>query len=105
MSAFRFTVPRASFEQSAYPFPTVLESFDGMATIDMIFAQDGTQRSVVMYPCRSFQLLNFVCIASDSFLRTATTESWSASGDKEELLEIFKDFPSWALEYIGYVSM
>lgn len=53
-----------------------------------------------MYPCRNFQLLNFVCITPDKNLKNETTESWSAAGDKDELLKIFEDFPPWVLDYL-----
>jgi salicylate hydroxylase len=53
-----------------------------------------------MYPCRDFQLLNFVCIVPDETLRAETTESWTAAGDKDELLSIFEDFPPWVLSYL-----
>lgn len=53
-----------------------------------------------MYPCRDFQLLNFVCITPDKNLKSKTTESWSAPGDRDELLSIFNDFPAWVLDYL-----
>jgi salicylate hydroxylase len=69
------------------------------ACLNMIFSYDGTKRSVVMYPCRNFELLNFVCIVPDESLRSPTTESWTAGGDRDELLSLFNDFPSWVSQY------
>ncbi|KAK2041367.1 FAD/NAD(P)-binding domain-containing protein [Colletotrichum somersetense] len=69
--------------------------------LSMVYAFDGSMRSVVMYPCRDFQLLNFVCITPDARLKNRSVESWSASGDKEELLDIFSDFPDWVLGHLG----
>lgn len=69
--------------------------------LSMVLALDGTRRSVVMYPCRDFKLLNFVCIVSDESLKTETTESWSAAGDREEMLSLFNDFPPWVLAALG----
>jgi hypothetical protein len=69
----------------------------------MIFAFDSTKRSAVLYPCRAFQLLNFVCIVPDSSLKEATAESWSATGDRDELVALFADFPPWVLQGLEYV--
>lgn len=55
-------------------------------------AMDGTNRSVVAYPCRDYKLLNFVCISPDSMLAVTTVESWTANGTREELLDVFSDF-------------
>jgi salicylate hydroxylase len=63
----------------------------------MILAFDPSRRLIVMYPCRNYALLNFVCIAPDTSLKAATTESWSATGDLDELLSCFADFPDWDL--------
>jgi len=55
-------------------------------------AMDNTSRSVVMYPCRNFKLLNFACIVPDRMLESETEESWSAEGTKEDLLRVFHDY-------------
>ncbi|RSL98835.1 hypothetical protein CEP52_010078 [Fusarium oligoseptatum] len=51
-------------------------------------------------PCRNFHILNFVCIVPDSSLKEETTESWTALGDREELLSLFSDFPAWVQDYL-----
>jgi len=62
------------------------------ATLDIYLPLDGTNRSVVMYPCRDFNALNFVAIVPDSMLKRQTTESWAASGDRDDLVRCFDDF-------------
>lgn len=99
LSAFRFTIPASYIEQQIGQLPEILDSTKPVC-LSMIFSFDGTMRSIVMYPCRRFELLNFVCIAQDKILKTATTESWTAAGDRDEMLGIFQDFPPWVLDYL-----
>lgn len=96
LSAFRFTLPREEVLEKVPNFRILDKSKP--ATLDMVFSFDPSQRSAVLYPCRNFDLLNFVCIVPDGILKTATTESWSATGDVDELLGAFQDFPPWLLD-------
>lgn len=96
LSAFRFTLPREAVLEAS-PEIRILDKSQ-LATLDMIFAFDSSRRSVVMYPCRNYELLNFVVITPDSILKNETTESWSAPGDLAEMLSCFEDFPSWLLD-------
>ncbi|PVH85179.1 FAD binding domain protein [Cadophora sp. DSE1049] len=98
LSAFRFTLPREEV-LAVFPELPVLDR-SKPATLEMVFSFDPSNRSGVMYPCRNFELLNLVCIVPDSRLKTATTESWTASGDRGELLECFSDFPKWFLDIL-----
>jgi salicylate hydroxylase len=98
MSAFRFTIPRQKVQEIVGKIPEVLDS-SRPAFLAMIFPFDVTRRSVVMYPCRNFELLNFVCIVPGSSLKSATTESWTASGDRSELVSLFEDYPDWVTAY------
>jgi len=66
----------------------------------MVFSFDRTNRSVVMYPCRDFELLNFVCIVPDSSLKNPATESWTASGNRDELVSLFNDYPCWVMQFL-----
>lgn len=99
LSAFRFTIDANLVSEKLQRTPDVLRS-DKPACLTMVQSFDGTMRSVVMYPCRGFQQLNFVCIVPDTLLKQSTTESWSASGDLNELLSIVHDFPDWVLDII-----
>ncbi|CZR56774.1 related to salicylate 1-monooxygenase [Phialocephala subalpina] len=93
LSAFRFTLSREEVLKAS-PEIRILDKSQP-ATLEMIFAFDPSRRSAVMYPCRNYELLNFVAIVPDSMLKTETTESWSAPGDVAEMLSCFEDFPSW----------
>lgn len=73
-------------------------------TLNMVLALDGTQRTMAIYPCRNFELLNFVCIVQDKSLKAQTTESWTANGDEAEMLELFGDYPEWTLEFLRHVA-
>lgn len=67
-------------------------------------ALDPTDRSVVIYPCRGFQLLNFVAIVPDDSIGQETVESWSAEGTQEELLKCFEDFDREIKTLLGQVQ-
>ncbi|KAL2690111.1 hypothetical protein Neosp_004179 [[Neocosmospora] mangrovei] len=99
LSAFRFTLEVDDIKQSLNEIPQILQP-DQPTCLSMVYSFDDSMRSVVMYPCRNFQILNFVCIAPDSSLKEETTESWTASGDREELLSLFSDFPIWVQDYL-----
>ncbi|KAH7254284.1 uncharacterized protein BKA55DRAFT_614443 [Fusarium redolens] len=99
LSAFRFTLELHDIKAALKQLPQILQP--GQPTcLSMVYSFDDTMRSVVVYPCRNFELLNFVCIVPDSSLKEKTTESWTASGDQEELLSLFSDFPSWVHDYL-----
>lgn len=62
------------------------------AKIRVYLSMDSTNRSVVMYGCRNYEMLNFVCITPESIIGKETTESWTADGTREDLLRVFGDF-------------
>lgn len=99
LSTFRFTLPVGLIQEQLGSVPELLNR-DQPVCLSMVNSFDDSMRSVVMYPCRDFQLLNFVCITPDKNLKHETTESWSAPGDRDELLSIFDDFPHWILDYL-----
>ncbi|SCO55455.1 related to salicylate 1-monooxygenase [Fusarium fujikuroi] len=103
LSAFRFTLELDDIKAALKELPDILQA-DQPTCLSMVYSFDSTMRSVVMYPCRNFELFNFVCIVPDSSLKEKTTESWTASGDKEELMSLFSDFPSWVHDYFRIVK-
>ncbi|KAJ2892505.1 hypothetical protein MKZ38_009697 [Zalerion maritima] len=98
LSAFRFTLPREEALQVS-PEIRILDK-SKPAMLEMVFAFDPSKRSVVMYPCRNYELLNIVVIAPDTILKAEATEFWSAPGDREEMLSCFEDYPSWVLDLL-----
>ncbi|KAK3669946.1 hypothetical protein LTR78_010197 [Recurvomyces mirabilis] len=89
-SAFRFMLPTSLIR-------TIHSDWDALdqarpVTLDVYIAFDQSERSIVLYPCRDHELINFVCIAPDSMLGKQTTESWTAEGDRADLLRCFSDF-------------
>ncbi|KAF5566030.1 salicylate hydroxylase [Fusarium phyllophilum] len=99
LSAFRFTLELDDIKAALKQTPEILQA-NQPTCLSMVYSFDNSMRSVVMYPCRNFGLLNFVCIVPDSSLKEKTTESWTASGDKAELISLFSDFPSWVHDYL-----
>ena len=102
LSAFRFTLESTHLRESLGFQPEMIDAGQPI-TLTMVIALDGTQRTCVIYPCRNLELLNFVCIAKDTELKGAATESWTAAGDRDELVSLFADFPGWVAELLKYV--
>lgn len=69
--------------------------------LEIHLSMDSSTRSVIIYPCRGFALLNVGCITPDTILGTPTTESWSAEGSKEDLLRCFGDFSPTVRTVLG----
>ncbi|KAJ6022817.1 hypothetical protein N7460_013212 [Penicillium canescens] len=104
MSAFRFTLLAEEIKnKNGGVVPDLLDPAKS-ACLNMVLAFDQTNRSIVTYPCRNFELLNFVCIVPDMSLKEATSESWSAAGDREELISLFTDFPPAIVQYFKYAT-
>lgn len=89
-SAFRFTLT-AEQVRAVHGDIDLLDS-STPAKLDIYLALDQTNRSIVMYPARSFEVVNFVCIVSDNIIGRETEESWSAEGSRADLLRCFDDF-------------
>jgi salicylate hydroxylase len=49
-------------------------------------------RRLVIYPCRNGELLNFVAIHPSTHSSDVKSSSWLASGSREELEHVCKDF-------------
>jgi salicylate hydroxylase len=74
---------------------------DNSYCLTMLFSTDGSKRGVVIYPCRHFELVNVLCFVPDDRLKTKATRSWSAPGDRDEMLSLFShDFPAWVVQYL-----
>ncbi|CAH0043189.1 unnamed protein product [Clonostachys rhizophaga] len=65
---------------------------------------DGTNRAIITYPGRDFQYVNFSCAFPNEYLSQRATESWFANGDINEVLDIFKDFPTSYREFMKYAE-
>ncbi|PYH78345.1 FAD/NAD(P)-binding domain-containing protein [Aspergillus uvarum CBS 121591] len=107
-SIFRFTLTRAQAHDALGYWPGNLDRTQP-GCITTVFAFDATERRVVIYPCRDFEVLNFAVIVPDGMLWPSTAAkigigaeggSWSAEAEKEELVEHFRDFPDWVGDYL-----
>ncbi|KAJ9625937.1 hypothetical protein H2203_004706 [Taxawa tesnikishii (nom. ined.)] len=99
LSAFRFVLEREKVVEAFGSVPRPLQA-DQPVLMTICDAADGTRRFSNCYPCRNFGLLNVVCMVPDSSLKQPTTESWTADGDKDEMVSHFADFPNWVQEYL-----
>jgi 2-polyprenyl-6-methoxyphenol hydroxylase-like FAD-dependent oxidoreductase len=97
-SAFRFLIPR----QKAYDEEMTRKFADKEGHLFMIFGRD---RRVVIYPTSDNTLLNFVCIhpTSESQIQSEEPGSsdWQNQGNKDKMLEVFKDFEPALLKLLG----
>jgi len=66
--------------------------------MNVFLGGDGSRKSVVVYPCRNFELLNVACCVPDDLLMGESIESWRAAGEVAEMLTQFEDFPRWILD-------
>lgn len=102
-SAFRFTMSREKvIELHNGEVPEIMDS-SKPGTLIGVYALDPTERRVIMYPCRNYEILNFAVLAPDNMLKApASSDSWSAPGDKDEMISLFTDFPEWVVKYFRY---
>ncbi|PYI07900.1 FAD/NAD(P)-binding domain-containing protein [Aspergillus sclerotiicarbonarius CBS 121057] len=100
VSAFRFTMSRADvLALHNGNLPEILDPTKP-AALTGVYAFDPTERRVILYPCRNYEILNFVALVPDTMLREPPpSDSWSAPGDREELVSLFEDFPAWVGNY------
>ncbi|KAF6832231.1 hypothetical protein CPLU01_06330 [Colletotrichum plurivorum] len=94
LSLYRFTLPRSDMIRILGEVPEPLK-YDPDVFLSSFIASDGSNRNVVVYPCRNLQTMNFACAVPDDVLRQSTEESWTKDGDVEEMMDHFKDFPAW----------
>ncbi|OJD34917.1 salicylate hydroxylase [Diplodia corticola] len=85
-SAFRFLVPREA--ALADPRSAKFAARDG--EMHILY---GSDRRVVIYPCVSNTMLNFVCIHPKEE-SDASSDDWNKTGRKSKLLEVFAKFDS-----------
>jgi salicylate hydroxylase len=72
------------------------------AYLNLIPSADGTNRAIVLYPCQNFQTLNMACNLPDSKLKEDALEPRTAQQNRDEMLELFKDFPEWVVKIMKY---
>lgn len=86
-SAFRFLIPTEALRSDPTTAP-LLEK-EGYLTMWI-----GDDRRMVMYPCNSGKMMNFVAIhpSRESASDISGQGGWQELGSKERLLQIYKDF-------------
>lgn len=72
----------------------------GLGYCDLHLSMDGSNRSVVIYPCRNHELLNFVCLVPNTILQKETKESWTSEGDREDLMRCFNDYGTYVTDLL-----
>ncbi|KAL4946062.1 hypothetical protein BDV06DRAFT_235611 [Aspergillus oleicola] len=88
-SAFRFTVPRDILDKHKPGLRVMDPAMPGALEIHL--SLDGSTRSVIMYPCRGFELLNIGCITPDTILQSPP----------RNLLRCFHDFSPLVRDILG----
>ncbi|KAM0327038.1 hypothetical protein ACHAQA_006161 [Verticillium albo-atrum] len=87
-SAFRFLVQRRAALEDPVTAPFSKENGE----LAIWFDKD---RRVVMYPCDSNQLLNFVCIhPREETVGSGEVQGWNTETDRTKLHEVYKNFGS-----------
>jgi salicylate hydroxylase len=92
-SCYRFMMSSQSIRQHAPEFAAIISPEDPY--ISMIMAHDCR---LVMSPARQGTLYSVVAIVPDERMNEDpdAAQSWVTEGNKEKMLETFKDFPSWS---------
>ncbi|KAI8267380.1 hypothetical protein K4K58_008034 [Colletotrichum sp. SAR11_239] len=72
--------------------------------LNFVLAGDNTNRVVVHYPMQHHNYRNFSCLFLMPESRANVAESWYADGEKEEMLEVYKDFPEEILKIMSVAT-
>ncbi|KAL4914083.1 hypothetical protein BDW62DRAFT_148850 [Aspergillus aurantiobrunneus] len=93
-NAFRFLIAR----KDALEDPETTDLAQELGTWYMF---DSSELRVVVYPCASHELLNFVCIHPDTMSKIHDGSEWDQGANKESLLEVYKDFSPQVLKLLS----
>ncbi|KAI8188106.1 Salicylate hydroxylase [Colletotrichum sp. SAR 10_76] len=103
----------ASLYRFVYPLEKAKETLDGLPEaidprtggfLNLMTADDDLHRNIIFYPCRNNTMLNVVARVPDSMLSQESETSWSAEGNRDELLDNFRDFAPWMLNLMRTVD-
>ncbi|CAI4214082.1 unnamed protein product [Parascedosporium putredinis] len=84
-SAFRFLIPHETLLSN----PNTKKFTETQGYMSMWYGDD---RRLVMYPCNDNTIMNFVAIHPTDLSASKETVRWSRVGNKDNLLDIYKDF-------------
>lgn len=70
----------------------VTKAFLDKIGLDQVHAFNGLDRRIVIYPCRSGNLLNVVAIHPATTKQSTKDSSWHESGSLQDLSDTYKDF-------------
>ncbi|PNS14977.1 ubiquinone biosynthesis monooxygenase COQ6 [Sphaceloma murrayae] len=105
LSFYRFSLPythiKALFTGKALPMPL---QFRSGPFLSVMVANDGSNRNMVIYPCRSGKIVNFGFAVPDTVLKQPSSQSWHLHGSVSELISHFLDFPPWTHTLIHSLS-
>jgi hypothetical protein len=94
LSLYRFVLSTQQINDSLNELPEPLKIEDGAFTT-LLVIRPGVSRSIVMYPCRNGEIINFSATVPNEALKDTPVDSWNADGSIDDMLEIFSDFPAW----------
>ncbi|KAG8628863.1 hypothetical protein KVT40_002728 [Elsinoe batatas] len=94
LSFYRFSVPYNTLVALLHTMPQPLDFTKG-PFLSVVVANDGTNRNIVIFPCRSGTIVNFGLAVPDHVIKESTRQSWYATGSIAQLRSHFSDFPTW----------
>lgn len=63
------------------------------ASLGIMVAADGSQRSLAFYPFKDFTMFNFIVLVPDDLLKDPVSGSKNEERSAEDVIEYFQDFP------------
>ncbi|KAF9877498.1 FAD binding domain protein [Colletotrichum karsti] len=103
VSLYRFVYSLDKAKEVLGGLPAAIDP-DAGGFLNMMTADDDLRRNIIFYPCRNNTALNVVARVPDTMLSQESEASWSAEGNKAEMLENLKDFAPWMLEIMRNVE-
>jgi salicylate hydroxylase len=94
-AAYRFIIDMSEVANDPECLP--IDAKDGKCRIAIT-----PEKRVVMYPCRDYSLLNFVCIHKDKYGQP--TEGWDSKSSVEAVLSTYSNFSPQILNMLKKAS-
>jgi salicylate hydroxylase len=94
LSLFRWVMPKeVALAANGGKLPDWLDPEKG-AYLNYIQSSDDTNRAIISYPIENFEKAHMSAIFPNHYFgQGIASQSWVAQGDKDTMLDIFKDFP------------
>ncbi|KAJ5732211.1 hypothetical protein N7493_003692 [Penicillium malachiteum] len=106
LCVYRFVVPMDVLRDANGKMLNTLTFDDGNFVV-IVAAGDEGNRSMVIYPCRELELMNFVCGVPDTSSRVLAQLKSPGSHQSlvDDMLQEFHDFPDWILQTVRRTTL